>query len=96
VVEHGSAAPLTPVLEKCLTAGTLCFIGYSRPEIISDKLQIFLLPATAEDYARQVYALLRKADLLAPHTIVVEGIPDEGEGVAVMDRLRRAASDTIS
>jgi L-threonylcarbamoyladenylate synthase len=44
------------------------------------------------DYARQLFAALRKLDAQGVDVIIVEGVSEEGLGVAVMDRLRRAAS----
>lgn len=52
-----------------------------------------LLADSASDYARRMYAALRELDKKNPSVIVIEGISDEGEGAAVMDRLRRAASE---
>jgi hypothetical protein len=40
-----------------------------------------------------MYAALRELDEKKPGVIVVEGISEEGEGAAVMDRLKRAASE---
>ena len=47
------------------------------------------------DYAARLYAALREMDEGGASVIVIEGIADAGEGAAVMDRLRRAASETI-
>jgi L-threonylcarbamoyladenylate synthase len=47
------------------------------------------------DYAARLYAALREMDERGATVVVVEGIADAGEGVAVMDRLRRAASETV-
>lgn len=52
-----------------------------------------LLKDDPADYARQIYGALRELDEKNPDVIVVEGINEEGEGVAVMDRLKRAASE---
>ncbi|MFC5380616.1 L-threonylcarbamoyladenylate synthase [Aquipuribacter nitratireducens] len=51
------------------------------------------LAAVAEpaDLARRLYALLRAAEDAAVDVVVVEAVPEEGVGRAVMDRLRRAA-----
>jgi L-threonylcarbamoyladenylate synthase len=45
-----------------------------------------------EDYARALFSALRALDAYGVDIILVEGVPEEGLGVAVMDRLRRAAS----
>jgi L-threonylcarbamoyladenylate synthase len=43
------------------------------------------------ELAQRLYAALRDAELAAIDVLVVESVPDEGLGRAVMDRLRRAA-----
>jgi L-threonylcarbamoyladenylate synthase len=45
----------------------------------------------AVDLARQLYAALREAELAGVEVLVVEAVPEDGIGRAVMDRLRRAA-----
>ena len=49
-------------------------------------------PATV---ARNIFRLLRECDKKGAHTIVVEGISQKGIGMAVMDRLSRAATKII-
>ena len=46
---------------------------------------------SVEDYAQKLFAALRELDKLDLDVIVVEGVQARGLGVAVMDRLRRAA-----
>jgi len=41
--------------------------------------------------AARLFALLRELDDAGLDAIVVEGVPEQGLGRAVMDRLRRAA-----
>jgi L-threonylcarbamoyladenylate synthase len=48
-------------------------------------------PPTSSAYAAQLYAALRKADVLRLGHVVVVPPPDDGVGSAVLDRLRRAA-----
>jgi L-threonylcarbamoyladenylate synthase len=43
------------------------------------------------ELAQRLYAALRDAELAAIDVLVIESVPDEGLGRAVMDRLRRAA-----
>lgn len=45
----------------------------------------------AADLARQLYGALRAAEAAEVERLVVQGVPDDGVGRAVMDRLRRAA-----
>ncbi len=44
-----------------------------------------------EELARQLYRLLREFDQEGVDTIIVEGVEERGIGVAIMDRLHRAA-----
>ena len=45
-----------------------------------------------ENYAREIYSALRKADKLKPKIILIEGVKKEGIGIAIMNRLLRATS----
>lgn len=47
---------------------------------------------SVEDYARELYALLRRADALGATRVLAVPPPERGVGVAVADRLRRAAA----
>ena len=48
-------------------------------------------PATADDYARVLYAALREADALGLTTVLAVPPSPDGVGAAVIDRLQRAA-----
>eukprot|EP00877_Chromochloris_zofingiensis_P001702 jgi/Chrzof1/11532/UNPLg00466.t1 len=45
--------------------------------------------------ARELFTALRAADAAHADMIVVEGVFDEGEGAAVMNRLRKAATKVV-
>ena len=71
-------------------------IGFSEHK---EKLQLpeekFIEVGTKNDlekYAREIYSALRKADKLNPKLILIEGVKREGIGIAIMNRLLRAAS----
>ena len=51
-------------------------------------------PKDADEYARVLYAALREADALALREVVAVPPPAQGIGIAVRDRLRRAATPT--
>ena len=42
-----------------------------------------------EQIAQKIYTSLRKADEMRPKIILIEGIPKQGLGIAVMNRLLR-------
>jgi len=93
LVEHDSAASIHQLCSELLKEGPVGFIGHSRLEIDDPAFNLVILENSAEDYARSIYAALRKLDEQGARVIVIEGINDEGEGAAVMDRLRRSAAD---
>jgi L-threonylcarbamoyladenylate synthase len=51
-----------------------------------------VLPSSIEIFARYLFRTLRELDALRAEVIIVEGVPEEGLGATVMDRLRRASN----
>jgi L-threonylcarbamoyladenylate synthase len=51
-----------------------------------------IMPQELEEYAKQIFAVLRELDELAVDEIIVERTEEKGIGVAIMDRLKRAAA----
>jgi L-threonylcarbamoyladenylate synthase len=51
-----------------------------------------IMPQELEEYARQIFAVLRELDELAVDEIIVEKTEEKGIGVAILDRLKRAAA----
>ncbi len=92
LVEPASPELLKRVCRDQLKQGSIVFIGHSSLRIDDSSFSEICLGRHAGDYAHSIYAALRDADKTNPHAIVVEGIDDTGEGIAVMDRLRRASS----
>jgi L-threonylcarbamoyladenylate synthase len=50
-----------------------------------------VLPSSIEIFARHLFRTLRELDALRAEVIIVEGVPEQGLGATVMDRLRRAS-----
>ena len=48
--------------------------------------------STLEEISHNIFTLLRKADTYEPNLIIIEGVQKEGLGIAIMNRLIRAAS----
>jgi L-threonylcarbamoyladenylate synthase len=65
--------------------------GAGRPVPAPDGVVEVARFADAAGLARQLYAALRDAELAHLDVLVVESVPEDGIGRAVMDRLRRAA-----
>lgn len=48
-----------------------------------------------EDFAKNIYSALRKADEIKPEIILIEGVQKEGLGIAIMNRLLRTCEYDI-
>ncbi|MEK6324864.1 MAG: L-threonylcarbamoyladenylate synthase [Acidobacteriota bacterium] len=92
LIEHGSPAVIQRVCREHLKTGGVGFAGHSAVEIDDPNFSAIRLGSNAKDYAHSIYATLRQLDKKDPRVIIVEGISEAGEGAAVMDRLRRAAT----
>ena len=95
LIEQAAPDSLGEVLREQLKNGKVGFIGHSLAGFDDPRLLAITLRNDAEDYARSIYAALREVEDQGAQVVVVEGIRDKGEGAAVMDRLRRAASEII-
>jgi L-threonylcarbamoyladenylate synthase len=95
LIERATPHSLTEILEKHLKNGKVGFIGHSPACVDDPRLHAVILRNDPEDYAHSIYAALRELEDQGAQLVVVQGIRDKGEGAAVMDRLRRAASEII-
>ncbi|HEX5735743.1 MAG TPA: L-threonylcarbamoyladenylate synthase [Blastocatellia bacterium] len=93
LVEQSSPHLLAQLSKEQLQNGAVGFIGSSRIDIDDPKFYAINLESSAADYARSIYGALRELDRKGARVIVIEGIDEDREGAAVMDRLRRAASE---
>ena len=69
-------------------SGRSAYIGLSTPKMNFDLIKIC---ASAEEYAHEVFAFFRACDHARIETIYCEIVAEKGIGLALMDRLRRAA-----
>ncbi|HWP44406.1 MAG TPA: Sua5 family C-terminal domain-containing protein, partial [Blastocatellia bacterium] len=95
LVERADPDFIRSLCAELLKSGPLAFVGHTRPQIESPDFSSIILEDDAAEYAHSIYWALRALDARAPETILVEGISESGQGAAVMDRLRRAASEII-
>ncbi|HSO76587.1 MAG TPA: L-threonylcarbamoyladenylate synthase, partial [Blastocatellia bacterium] len=93
LVDHASTESIERLCKVFLQEGPVGFVGHTRVAIDNPRFRAILLGNAADEYARSIYSALRELDQWGANVIVVEGIGEEGEGAAVMDRLRRAASE---
>lgn len=76
--------------EKGRRVGLLCT---GRYHVTADK--VIVIGKTPEDAAKNLFNALRWLDAQGLDVIIAEGFPEKGFGLAVMNRLRRAASRII-
>ena len=62
------------------------------PQPAGDEFGLYLCCASLENYATELYAFFRQADRCGIRQIYCEVVQEKGVGRAIMDRLRRAAS----
>jgi len=97
LIEHGSSDFIAQVCREHLQKGAVGLIGHTRIAIDASGFYPIQLGSGADEYAHSIYAALRELDDERNlSVIVIEGISAIGEGVAVMDRLRRAASEALT
>lgn len=75
---------------KIQDSGKKAFIGLNEP---SEKFDLTKICANAEEYAHEVFAFFRRCDAESVKTIFCETIAENGIGLALMDRLKRAAEN---
>ncbi|HJZ69931.1 MAG TPA: L-threonylcarbamoyladenylate synthase [Blastocatellia bacterium] len=95
LIERGSLKRIEQLCREHLKQGSVGYIGHTPVDIDDESFHYIPLRERADDYGSSIYASLRELDQTSPRVIIVEGISEEGEGAAVMDRLRRAASEVI-
>ena len=69
-----------------------CLLYRLAAEDVPANIKVTRIGGSVTDYAQRLFSAIRALDGLGLDVIIVEGVPEQGLGVAVMDRLRRAAS----
>jgi L-threonylcarbamoyladenylate synthase len=65
------------------------------PPKLPPGVEVLDAPRDADEYARVLYARLREVDRRGIGVLLAVAPPDAGVGVAVADRLRRAAGEGV-
>ena len=74
------------IIEKTLV------IGNEKNKDIYECYKYLSYGSTLEDISHNIFSLLREADKYKPNLIIIEGVKKQGLGIAIMNRLIRAAS----
>lgn len=84
---------LSDYLNKLTSNDLPCVVLIRQPLLVQNQLiQFIAMPATAKEYAHDLYQTLRIADKQRVKQIVIEAVPHEPEWSAIRDRLERAAA----
>jgi L-threonylcarbamoyladenylate synthase len=94
LVEDAQAETLQAAVAKALQHNERvgCLLHRLEPDHLPPLVKVIRISSSVTDYAQGLFSALRALDGLGLDVIVVEGVAEQGLGVAVMDRLRRAAS----
>lgn len=79
--------------------GNLVIIGFDehKEKIVLDEDRFISIGSidNLNDYAKNIYSALRKADKIRPRIIIIEGVKKEGLGFAIMNRLLKTCDYDI-
>ena len=94
LVEDAQVEALQAAVAKALQHSERvgCLLHRLEYDALPPLVEVIRLSGSVADYAQGLFSALRALDRLGLDVIVVEGVQERGLGVAVMDRLRRAAS----
>ena len=94
LVENAQAETLQTAIANALQRSERvgCLLHRLEANHLPPLVQVIRLSGSLADYAQGLFSALRELDGWGLDVIVVEGVEEQGLGVAVMDRLRRAAS----
>jgi L-threonylcarbamoyladenylate synthase len=94
LVRQESQEEVVRLLEQQVKTGRKVGVMTCRPDLYRDRRGVVVAAMSQDlkEYARRMFAVLRELDEAGVDEIIVEEVEERGIGVAIMDRLRRAAS----
>ena len=93
LVEEANPEAMTRLVEQRTRKGSkVGVVAHHAPSPQNNRVVVRLMPQELKAYARQMFAIMRELDELGVDEIIIEKVEEKGMGVAIMDRLRRAAS----
>ncbi len=82
-----------PLAVRLLDEGRMVGIMARRPlQLRHPRARVRIISGDLAQYARELFAALRELDAQGRQVIVAESVAEQGLGLAIMDRLRRAAA----
>ncbi|MDO4177814.1 MAG: L-threonylcarbamoyladenylate synthase [Phascolarctobacterium sp.] len=92
---HHLSVCVKEALNKGLTVGVLCDENTAKNLPASEKIYLANWGCDKETLANELFYLLRDFDRTHPDVILAQGVCEEGIGLAIMNRLRKAAGFQI-
>ena len=94
LVRESDKESVRRLIEEGVKGGRRLGVMTCRPDLYQGGEEVIIkaMPPELDEYASRMFAVIRELDGLGVDEIVVGEVREEGIGVAVMDRLRRAAS----
>jgi len=93
------ALRIVEIVEECLEKGLKvgCMVSEETAKKLPEQVTVEVLAPRArlDLVARRIYSALRNLDRMNPSIIIAEGFPEEGIGMAIQNRLRKAAGYRI-
>lgn len=93
LVDPNDEKIIANLIERCNREGKRVALVTQNPGSHRDAEVIKrVMPQDLKEYAKQIFAVLRELDEQAVDEIIIEKTEEKGIGVAIMDRLKRAAA----
>jgi L-threonylcarbamoyladenylate synthase len=93
LVEPGNEEAIAKLVKRYIEEGKR--VGVIARHYSSRKkarVMVRIMPQDLKEFARQIFAVMRELDEEAVDEIIIEKTEEKGIGVAIMDRLKRAAA----
>lgn len=73
----------------------VCVIGFEQHRKMIHTSKFLSMGDSLKEVSKNIFSLLRKADLLGCELVVIEGVPTDGLGLAIMNRLIRTCDYNV-
>lgn len=93
LVEQNDKEAVINLVRRYTQEGKRVALVTRQPSLCNEtRIIVKMMPRDLKQYARQIFAVLRDLDEQAVDEIIIEKTEEKGLGVAIMDRLKRAAA----
>lgn len=95
LAEENNKEMIAQLIEQYTKEGRKVGVITRQPHFYQSNKKVIVkaMPPELKEYAKQMFAVIRELDEEEVDEIIVEEVEEKGIGTAIMDRLRRAASN---